>query len=354
MNNPLSEEMIGGNKAFKTLTLSDISDRLASAKHALVLCHINPDGDTVGSAYALCEIIKGCGGDAEVACSSEVPKRLKFLENGEGTLLPANVVREKYDLIFSVDAASPGQLGELDVLIPDISFMIDHHGAGEAFAENYIDSAASAAGEIVAEIYELMKKSGKIRLCTNAARRAYAAIVSDTGSFKFSNTTPKTLKIAADLLEEINSADDGGADTADICRTLFGQRTYKELIAQMVAIQNLAFLEEGRLGIVMFTTDMIEAEGLSEEDIGNIVEVARAVEGVEVGISIRQLSDNPDLYKVSSRANVDIDVSAVCALFGGGGHVRAAGCTVKAENPEKALELISGAFGEAVRNNKKP
>ena len=197
-------------------------------------------------------------------------------------------------------------------------------------------------------MYAYLKSIGKISSVPDAARKMYAAIVSDTGSFKFSNTTKKTHLIAAELLEEINSANDGGMDTSDVCRSLFGQRTLKELTAQMLAIQNLRFCNDGKLGAVLFTQDMLEEAGLTENDIGNVVDTPRGVEGVLVGISLRQLSEDRRLYKVSSRANAEIDCAAVCAAYGGGGHVRAAGCTIEADSPDEAFEMMTKAFGEAV------
>lgn len=345
---------------FPDVTLDFIADKIISAKNALILIHVNPDGDCAGSAFALRHMIRACGGVARVACANELPKRLCFLssdnlrvtDNEEPYSVyfdPENEDVSAYDCIFSVDVASPGQLGNLSVLIPHISFMIDHHGTGEAFAPNYIDSTASAAGEIVYRLYRILTDRGDIVSSPCAARCMYAAIVSDTGSFKFSNTSPETHLAAADLVGEINGADDGGLDTADVCRSLFGQRTMKELTAQMLAIQNLRFYENGRLGAVLFTQDMLAEAGLTEDEIGNIVDTPRGVEGVAVGISLRQLSSDPTQYKVSSRANENIDCAAVCARYGGGGHVRAAGCTITANSPEDALAQMAAAFAEAIR-----
>lgn len=345
---------------YETTELSAIIDDLPNIKNALILCHVNPDGDCIGSAFALRKILRDCGGDARVACANDLPKRLRFLasdslymgEDEEPYALkfdPATEDLAAYDRILSIDVASPVQLGDLAVLIPKIDWMIDHHGMGEAFAVHYIDPMASASGEIVYRMYKTLRERGTIESDPEAARRIYAAIVSDTGSFKFSNTRPETHSIAAELLDEINNAEDGGPDTADVCRSLFGQRTLKELTAQMLAIQNLRFYENGRLGAVLFTQQMLADAGLTEEEIGNVVDTPRGVEGVQIGISLRQLAADPTTYKVSSRANVEVDCAAVCAAFGGGGHTRAAGCTVTAEDPETALAIMAEAFGKVIR-----
>lgn len=345
---------------YDTVTLEDIADTVASAKNALILTHVNPDGDCIGAAFALRRLILACGGQARVICPNDLPKRLRFLASDSLYMTedeepyntrfdPETEDISVYDCILSVDVASPMQLGDLAVLIPHIRYMIDHHGMGEPFAPNYIDPTASAAGEIIFRLYTELKQRGTVGIVPEAARRMYAAIVSDTGSFKFSNTTSGTHHIAAELVDEINNADDGGMDTADVCRSLFGQRTLKELTAQMLAIQNLRFYENGRLGAVLFTQQMLADAGLTEEEIGNVVDTPRGVEGVLIGISLRQLAADPTQYKVSSRANADIDCAAVCAVFGGGGHTRAAGCTITADDPEEALARMAEAFGSAIR-----
>lgn len=353
MNNS-AEEIVYG-----TLSLEEVAFSLDKAENTLILTHVNPDGDCIGSAFALREIILALGKKASVANPSVLPKRLRFLAcSGDEECPPEGEVPHmvdtdgsdmtEFDRIIAIDTASPLQLDKNAYLISRISLMIDHHGVGEPFAENYIDSHASAAGEIVYDIYTCLKESGKIGSLPDAARKMYAAIVSDTGSFKFSNTTKKTHMAAAELVDEINSAEDGGMDSSDVCRSLFGQRTLKELTAQMLAIQNLRMYNDGHLGAVLFTQSMLEESGLSENDIGNVVDTPRGVEGVLVGISLRQLSDDRRLYKVSSRANAEIDCAAVCAVYGGGGHTRAAGCTIEADSPEKALDIAVKAFGEAV------
>lgn len=330
------------------IDIPDIICRINKAKNAIIFCHINPDGDTVGAAFALRELIVACGGKASVACGGEIPRRLRFLCDGEVFCGNTFDVSD-YDTVIAVDVASPGQLGELAEVISSVSFMIDHHGMGEVFAPHYVDACASAAGEIIYSVYKEMKSRRMIPALPNAARKIYASIVSDSGSFKQSNTTPTTHIIASELMEEINTADDGGMTTSDVCRALFGQRTLKELTAQMITIQSLRLYEDGRLGAVLITKDMLDGADLTEADIGNSVDIPKSVEGVLVGISLRQLGDT-NSYKVSSRANTDIDVAAVCSLFGGGGHTKAAGCTISADTPEKALETAVDAFGEAIRN----
>ncbi len=340
-------EFVPAHPVYDTVDMAKICDILEKGKKILILAHVNPDGDAVGSAFGLKAILTAMGKEVRCVTPNEPARRLHFLMDQEDCIYKGDAA--DYDLVLSVDTASPAQLGGLDFLIPEIDLMIDHHGMGTPYAANYIDPKASATGEIIFSLYRELKKRESVGTLPHAARCIYAAMVSDTGSFKFSNTTPETHQIAAELLAEINGATDGGSDTTEICRSLFGQRTLKELHAQMHAIKNLRFYENGALGAVMFTRQMLADADLTDDDIGNVVETPRGVEGVLVGISLRQSADNPRAFKVSSRANVDCDVAAVCAEFGGGGHVRAAGCTVTADTPEEALATAVAAFSEAVR-----
>lgn len=327
------------------ISLYNVCDFIEKSGTTLILGHYSPDGDCLGSAFALAEMIRMCGGQAEVGCDGKVPERLMFM--CDGVLTPDTVNVGKFDSIISVDVASPSQLGGFDTLIPKIALMIDHHGMGEPFADNYIDSSAAAAGEIVYRIYKELLFRGSIKQNPRTLRFIYAAIVSDCGSFKFSNTTPSTMAVGAELLANINNAHDGGLSTSDISRLLFGRFSVREMTAKMVAIQNMRFYENGRMCAVMFSSEILKQYGLDESDIGNAVDTPRCIDGVLVALSVRQTGEKS--YKVSSRANVDIDCAAVCAQFGGGGHTRAAGCSLEADTPEDALETAAEAFGNAVR-----
>ena len=327
------------------LSLLAACEIIKKSGRALILGHVNPDGDCLGSAFALSEIIGMCGGHADVGCDGKVPERLGFM-CGE-VLSPDKVITNCYDTIISVDVASPGQLGDFAPLIPDVRLMIDHHGSGEAFADNLIDSSASAAGEIIYRIYAQLLQDNAIVPNTRVLRLIYAAIISDSGSFKFSNTTAYTHGIAAELTAAINRSSDGGLSTSDICRLMFGRFTVREMTAKMLAIQNMRFYEDGRLALVVLSSDVLDANGLDESDIGGVIETPRCIDGVLVALSIRQTGGKT--YKISSRANADIDCASVCALFGGGGHTRAAGCTVTADSPEDAEKIAVDAFGKALR-----
>lgn len=334
---------------FHTLSLCEIAEKLENAKNLLIIAHTGPDGDCVGSAAALAYIAEALGANPKCVTPDIMADRLSFLMPERFRTEYAVGFEDGFDTVCSVDVASTSQLGSLDIIAPKIHFMIDHHGMGEPYTANYVDPKASAAGEIIYSVYRLLRENGKIPSLPEACRCIYAAIVSDTGSFKFSNVTPETHIIASELVREINTAEDGGMTTEEVCRTLFGRRTMRDLKAQALAIRNLRVFADGELGAVLLPKSDVVAEGLDETDLGASVEVPRSLEGVKIAISVRQKSDDETVFKVSSRSNCDADVSMICAGFGGGGHPKAAGCTIHADSPENALEIAVEAFSKGLR-----
>ena len=332
------------------LTLAEAAEVLCRARRVLILIHHNPDGDAAGSAFALSQMLRRMGKITRVVCADPMPKRLRFtLREQEDWIYTAGMESE-YDLLCAVDTASVGQLGTLGHLAEKIGVSIDHHGTGEVFCPAFVDPVASAAGEILFDLYRLWQEGGKLTADADIARLLYTAIVSDTGSFKYSNTTKKTMLAAAELMGEIQSATDGGDDIPMLCHRLFECRTLTELRAQRTGIDALRLECDGQLGIVLFTQDMLQDNGLTMEDIANAIGLPRTVDGVKIALAIKQSPDDPTQWRISSRSNCDLDVSAVCATFGGGGHKRAAGCTVTAPDADSAFAIVAEAFGRALDN----
>lgn len=331
---------------YRALDLIEVCFKIATCSRALILSHVNPDGDTIGSAFALKGIIEAAGGEAVCRCQAEAANYLRFIYDGQETIVYEDGEEDSYDLILAIDVASPSQLGTLAHLIGKIDLMIDHHGTGEAFADNYIDHSASSAGEIVYRIYKELKERGAIDATPDVCRKIYMAMVCDTGCFKFANTTPDTHKVAAELLCEING-DTSGLSTSKLISALFGTRTRKEVLAQKIALQSLTYTDDGDVAAVMVTRDEMLENQLEENDIGNIVDIPRGIEGVMVGLSVKESLEEPGVFRISSRANCDTDLSAICAEnFGGGGHKLAAGGTVRADSPAEAFEKVISAFAE--------
>ena len=323
-------------KYFNKLSFTQVCDRLAERKNTLVLFHVRPDGDAVGSALALKLLLEAIGSRVWCVCANEIPQRLAFLGEGvqTSTLISSVPNDFKAERVITVDTASATQLGELNKHFEGkIDFMIDHHAKGEPYADYYVASDASAAGEIVFDISREMLKRGVIdKIPPKMDFCLYAAISSDTGCFKYSNVTPKTHICSAELLNS-------GIDTAEINRLLFDSKSMEVLAVEKAGLDTLKMFHNGKIAVVFFTYQMKQKLGVLDEHLETLIDVARSVEGVDVAVAIRQ--PGPDkTFRVSTRSSNAVDVSAVCAYFGGGGHVRAAGCTIVADCIDHVADLV--------------
>lgn len=325
--------------SFKTLDMDGLCARLCEDKKTLIIYHVRSDADAVGSAFALREIFRLMGITAMCACADEVPARLRFLsEDAQGSVVIEDGMGIGHERVISVDSASPSQLGSLfDMLHKDIDLMIDHHGTGTIYADHYIDSEASATGEIIYTVAKKLHADGKIPVITpRILDCVYAAISSDTGGFRFANATPRTLRAVAELLE-------AGADGARINHILFNSKTVKQVSAEGEAARRLKVYHDGRIASVTIPYSSRLALGLCDENLETVIDVPRSVGGVEVAFSVRQSEPKP-FFRVSMRSATDFDVSAVCRKFGGGGHIRASGCSLEAGSIEEAEEIIAKAI----------
>lgn len=326
---------------YNKLTLAETAARIRGGEPTLILFHRHPDGDAVGSGFALKRILEAMGCTAYCVCEDEIPERLRFLTEGlQDSILKENLPADFVPTqLVSVDTASPAQAG---VLYPDyegrFDLMIDHHAKGDMYADGYIDGAASSAGELVYRLSRELVKIGRLTAIPEGTDRLlYAAVSSDTGCFRYSNASPETHRAAATLLES-------DFDSADLNHRLFGVKSYKLLQAEKVGFDRLKLYADGKIGIVDMPFSVMAAYGFTDENLGTLVDVARGLQGVQVAVAIRQ-STSERIYRVSMRSSCDADVSAVCAEFGGGGHIKAAGCTITTDDGiEAVVEMVAKAL----------
>ncbi len=309
---------------FETLTLAQVVARLCIPSPTLILFHARPDGDAVGSAFALRELLSAMGMPVWCVCADPVPDRLKFLMHGtQNSVLyediPADITWAR---TVSVDTASPTQLGALwEHYEGKIDLMIDHHGMGTPYAPCHIVPEAAACAEIMFDLSrELLRIGALSYIPARVDTCIYAGLNTDTGSFKYSNVTPKTHRTAAELHR-------AGVDSAAITQQLYGAKPYLQLKAEGAGIRSLSLYADGRIAVVRFPYALKKELGVEDQHLETLVDIARGVEGVEVAVSVRQPQDEP-LFRCSTRSNGAVDVSAICAAFGGGGHLKAAGCTL--------------------------
>ncbi len=319
--------MTDRSQNYRTLSVNEAADIICENKNVLILFHVHPDGDAVGSAFALRAFVNGIGGRAWCACADRLPDRFGFIFEGvqESVLaedIPADFVP---DAIISVDTASPSQLGGLYELYKNkIDLMIDHHGKGTPYANNLVKPDASACGEVLYEVLKLASDRRGVELSNEVNRLIYTAVSSDTGCFRYSNVTPSTHLLAARLIES-------GVDGADINHRLFGIKTLKQMQVEHAGFERMNLHCGGRVAIITFPYDLKNQYGANDEALETLIDVARCVKGVDVAAVIKQPTAE-NKFRVSMRSSCDFDVSEICAFYGGGGHVRAAGCTITADS----------------------
>lgn len=320
--------MTDGVKEYSAVSLEAAAEMIASARKALIIFHVHPDGDAVGSAFALKAYIEHNGGEAVCLCADKLPERFAFVYDGVQEDVSMDAIPDGFapDLTVSVDTASPSQMGAIFEKYGDrVDLMIDHHGKGTVYADHCIVPEASACGEVLYEILRLAaKKNGKNELPQKVDKLIYTAISSDTGCFKYSNVSPQTHRIAAELIAH-------GVDSADVNHRLFGIKTLKQMQVEHAGFERMNLHVGGRVAIITFPYDLKAQYGACDEDLETLIDVARCVKGVEVAAVIKQPTSE-NRFRVSMRSSCDFDVSAICNRYGGGGHVKAAGCTIVADS----------------------
>lgn len=309
------------------ITPEQAAERLLRSEDILIMTHRRPDGDTVGCAAALCIALRSLGKTAYVFAKNEYIDRL--VPYVEGLLQPEGFVP---GYRVSVDIAAPRlfpygaeELAELT----DLSF--DHHLDSGTFAKELCaDSSCAACAEIMYDVLNIMG-------CINAgtALPLYMAIATDTGCFRYSNTTARTHRTAALLMEQ-------GIDIAPVNTRMFESKTRERLQLEAMLVSNAGFYDDGTVAVGIISDEMVKKAGSTPDDEDDIANVLRSVQGVMAAITIRE-QEGGKKSKVSVRTQEgSISAQKVCALFSGGGHIRASGCSINV-SPEKAAELMLAA-----------
>lgn len=315
---------------FKTLSLSECAKRLTELKRAAVYIHVRPDGDAVGSSSALVLLLRQMGKEAVIASADPIPERLAFLTEG----ITVTDAPEGYTPI-SIDSASPSQLGALyEKGIPVLA--IDHHAVNTPYCDNYTISHASSAGEVLFGIIQELEGMGAARLTPDIAERIYAAIVCDTGGFAYSNTGKNTHLAAAELVET-------GIDHADLTKRLLQSRSAAQIRAEGYVALNMKTSAEGRISYALLSRAERQSLGLAFSDFETAIDVVRTLRGSEISFVLKETDQGE--FKSSLRS-VGANVASVAALHGGGGHIRAAGCAVKADSLDEAEKILLSELSE--------
>ena len=292
------------------LSVGEVCSFLLERDNYLILCHASPDGDTLGSGYALKLGLSSLGKKAKVLCPDTIPSKYNyFMDDSDSDF--------NHETVIAVDVADARLLGGLAEEYADkIDLNIDHHISNTKYAKRlYLDAAAAANAEC---IYEILCGLG-VEIKGKIANALYTGISTDTGCFKYSNVTVRTHEIAAELYKI-------GVDAAEINRVMFDTKSKNRLLLERLVLEGAEYHFDDKCMMLAVTLGMQKMTGCSGSDLEGVAAISRSVEGVLAGVSIKQTDE--DTYKISLRTYPPLDASAICKSLGGGGHKAAAGCTL--------------------------
>lgn len=319
-----------------------VAESIKKAKNIIIIHHIAPDGDGLGSSLALKEMISQLDGinKLDAVISGKIPDIYKFLPRIENLKKTGDAsLYQNYDLAIALDCAGKDRLGDATELFNNArsTINIDHHISDSGFADiDWIEPKASATGEI---LFDLIEPLG-VKLNQNIAVALYTSILTDTGGFKFENTKPKTFKICAELLE-------AGADPVSIYNECYESKPVAMVRLHARAINDAVYLEDNEIVYTKISRKLLEEINASDDHIDGITEELRQVNSVKVSIVFKETIKGST--KVSFRSN-GIDVCEIASFFGGGGHKLASGCIIEKNIDEAVNDIIKTVRKQVIRS----
>jgi phosphoesterase RecJ-like protein len=300
------------------MTASETARALEKHRWIMVTSHVNPDGDSISSQLALASVLKTLGKQVTIMNQDPVPERYRFLPGWES--ISNETETPDVTAVCVVDCANPQRLGRTAELITPATMeliVIDHHVSNDGFGHiQYIDTQASSTCEL---IYRISQKLG-VKLTAEQATILLSGIMTDSGGFRYSNTSPATLRSAALLME-------AGAELAWISEQLYFQQPLRHLKVLGQLFSDLKTAGNGRISWVALTQEMAQRHGFDINDSEEFVSHVLSVKGAEVGLLFKEQGNG--IVRISFRSKGRVDVNRLAAIFGGGGHIQAAGARIK-------------------------
>ena len=314
------------------ISLKEAGELLKAAQNIIITAHVNPDGDAIGSSLGVMHCLRSLGKRVRVVIDDDIPSNFAFLHAGdiiEKPIVTAESEKEAVDLLLILDTSSERVGKVLEAFSPSQILNIDHHVTNPlACPAVYLDPDSAATAEI---IYRLLHEMG-MEITKDIAMAVYTGLATDTGFFRFPNTTPFTMRAAADLLER-------GAEPGLISEAVEA-KPFARVVGMARALETTELLYDGRLAGIFL--DRAAAETLDSTE--GLIDAMRTIEGSDVSVLLKWKEDN--VFRVSMRSK-NTDVSKVAASFSGGGHARAAGCTLKMGFSEAKMTILD-ALGKAM------
>ena len=309
------------------MTLDNILEEIKKAQTIAILTHENPDGDAIGSSLAMYHALVKMGKEPDLIIP-EFPRTYSFLPGIDA--IKKEGMKEPYDLAIALDAAEMKRLnGWADYFEnAKVRISIDHHGTNTMFGDyNFVNPDSPACAQILINVIEYFG----VEIDNEIGSCIITGIITDTGGFQYQSTTPETFEFAAGLLKK-------GINISDIYKKVMETKTKSNFELRKRAIERMEFFADGKIAFTYITKKDEEEAGAESGDTEGIVDEGRAIEGVEVSIFLRE---NDKGFKVSLRSNSYVNVSDVCLMFGGGGHIHAAGCLIMQDLQQAKEKIIN-------------
>lgn len=304
----------------------------------LVVSHVNPDGDAIGSTCAVGCILQQLGKTYVLANQCEVPRKFQFLKGAPDIVRLGEASPERtFPYVITVDCADEMRIGDAAKAITDQALLlnIDHHSTNDGYGDvQLISKFAAATAEVLFDLVHVLD----LPWDSDLAACVYTGLLTDTGGFRYSNTSPKVMKIASELLSH-------GINPGELAEKLLEKVTFPHVLLLKRALSSLSFTSDRKIAWICASLADIQETGASPEDMEGLVNYPRNIEGVEVGLLFKQMGD--DEVKISFRSSGSVDVSLIAKSFGGGGHMRASGATVRG-TLQDVTERVVQAVNQAI------
>ncbi|MCC8073693.1 MAG: bifunctional oligoribonuclease/PAP phosphatase NrnA [Clostridiales bacterium] len=310
------------------IDVNECAELLKEKDNILILTHAHPDGDTLGCGFALCRALMKIGKICAVINDDEIPTKYDYLYDD---IVP---IKFKQDFVVAVDVATTNLLGNLDGRY-HVDLCIDHHTTNTEYADRLLLDDVPAACQIM---YDVIKALG-VEIDRGIANCLYTGLSTDTGCFRYASTTAETYRVAAQLI-------DAGAENGRINRLMFETKTKTYARLERLALESMRFYDNERIAVITITQDMYRLTGSNEQETEAIAPLTRQIEGVEIGITIREKADGS--CKASLRTYETVNAAELAKCFGGGGHAQAAACRFDCDVKE-AKKILVEKCGEFLK-----
>jgi len=325
--------------------MEKILSQIKKHKKFLITAHINPEGDAIGSQLAMKELLEKIGKKVVIVDNDPVPEHYKFLSSAR-FILNSPGKNLDFDAAVVLDCPTLKRIGRVNDLLTEDKFVIniDHHISNEKFGDaRWVDPNASSAGEMV---YMLFKRLG-VKPSKDAALAMYIAILTDTGSFNYDNTTSRTHQIAGELM-------DYGIDPATVSEDIYERKEIIDIKFLGMVLATVKLNKTGEVAFLEIAKRMLKATHADAAKSEGFVNYARSINGVKVAVIFKEDLKKPGIINISFRSKGDVDVNKIASAFGGGGHMKASGCVIAGTLPgvkRKVMSKIEEVLGRGQNNN---